>query len=125
MRKYFEYKNQIQGLKDVLSTVKTTEKIAASHIHFFKKETKNLELYTKLLEQAIARLLKFYSPENYEFLQEKSRGKKAIVLITGDKGLVGGLYHNLVNKLLTERRDRKSTRLNSSHTDISRMPSSA
>ena len=38
------------------------------------------------------------------------------------------IYHGLVpyiQKFADERQDRKSTRLNSSHTDISRMPSSA
>ena len=34
-------------------------------------------------------------------------------------------YHNFVSSLQQDIKDRKSTRLNSSHTDISRMPSSA
>ena len=49
-------------------------------------------------------------------------------------GIIGGLRDSIAGVLKivcgyfsdkTGRRDRKSTRLNSSHTDISRMPSSA
>ena len=42
----------------------------------------------------------------------------------GDKKLELDAYDRLA-KLATDQKDRKSTRLNSSHTDISRMPSSA
>lgn len=108
MRKYFEYKNEIQGLNDVISTVKATEKIAASNIHLLKKETKNFELYIKSLEQAIKRLLLFYSVKNYPFLSQKIQGQKTIVIITGNKGLVGGLYHNLVNLFLKEHENYQS-----------------
>jgi len=102
MKKYLEYKSEIQGLKDVFKTVKATEKIAASHIHFLKKEVKNLELYIKSLDKVISRLLLFYSTENHPFLSQKSYGQKALVVMTGNKGLVGDLYHNLVNLLLME-----------------------
>ena len=34
-------------------------------------------------------------------------------------------WHSFANKVFDSDSDRKSTRLNSSHTDISRMPSSA
>ena len=47
----------------------------------------------------------------------KIRKGDTVVVLTGrDKGKRG---------VVTLRKDRKSTRLNSSHTDISRMPSSA
>jgi len=104
MSKYLEYKNEIQGLRDVFNTVKTIEKIAASNVHFLKQKTKNLKLYTKSLEQIISRILLFYSADDYYFLSPKIQGKKALIIITGNKGLVGGLYHDLVNSLLIEQK---------------------
>mgnify|MGYP003341176337 CR=1 FL=1 len=62
------------------------------------------------------------------------QGKQFVIDIEGDlEGDRYDLMHRLAEELLsnpvienyTMRVDRKSTRLNSSHTDISRMPSSA
>ena len=44
---------------------------------------------------------------------------------TGKTTLIQGLSYALFGVPINDIRDRKSTRLNSSHTDISRMPSSA
>ena len=45
---------------------------------------------------------------------------------TDEASVVVDSFYDLSNRLTQrEKRDRKSTRLNSSHTDISRMPSSA
>ena len=53
-------------------------------------------------------------------------------LRVGDKVLINGILytardaaHKRIKEAIDKGEDRKSTRLNSSHTDISRMPSSA
>ena len=55
-----------------------------------------------------------------EVLRRTGRGKR-IVFVSGNFNIV----HPGHLRLLQFAADRKSTRLNSSHTDISRMPSSA
>ena len=52
----------------------------------------------------------------------KARGGSVIALTTEGDTMVSRILHPSVDAILA---DRKSTRLNSSHTDISRMPSSA
>ena len=58
--------------------------------------------------------------------------KNAKIYVAGHRGMVGSAivrelqrqgYTNIITR--THKEDRKSTRLNSSHTDSSRMPSSA
>ncbi len=102
MKKYLEYKNKISGLKDVLETVQITEKIAASHIHFLRNEVENLENYIQLIEKILSRLSVFYNKKNHLLTTERNYGQKAIIVISGSKGLVGGLYHNLISSFLNQ-----------------------
>ena len=100
MKTYLAHKNQIRGFKDVSDTVKAVEKIAASFVHFLKRETANLNAYEAEIEKMLARLSLFYQEKDHPLLQEKSVGKRAIVILTGNKGLVGGLWHNVINAFL-------------------------
>jgi F-type H+-transporting ATPase subunit gamma len=100
MKTYLAHKNQMQGLKDVLETVKTVEKIAASSVHFLKQEVASLNSYAAEIEKILTRLSLFYPKENHPLLREKNTGKRALIVLTGDKGLVGGLWHAVVSALL-------------------------
>jgi len=100
MKRYLEDKNRIQIYQDVFETVKTIEKISASKLHFLKQRVKSLSVYTETLEKILIRLLCFHRP-NHPFLEKSREGKKALLVITGQKGLVGGLYHTLVNYALS------------------------
>ncbi len=100
MKSYTVHKNQIQGIKDVSETVKTVEKIAASSVHFLKEEVANLNSYTIETEKILSRLSLFYQKKDHPLLQKKHNGKKTLIIITGDKGLVEGLWHNVVNTFL-------------------------
>jgi len=108
MKSYVTYKNQIQGIKDVSETVKTVEKIAASSVHFLKKEVFNLNIYTSNLEETLTRLSIFYQKKNHFLLQKSVIGKKTLVILTSDKGLVGGLWHEVVNTFLENTEQYKS-----------------
>ncbi len=105
MKKYLEYKNEIQGLDDVLKTIKATEKIAASYTGLLKKESKNLEIYKASLDDILSRLLIYFDQVKHPFLTEKKEGKNLLIIITGDKGLVGNLYHNIINTYLKQKND--------------------
>ncbi len=100
MKSYITYKNQIQGVKDVSETVKTVEKIAASSVHFLKQEVSNLNAYAIEVEKVLIRLSLFYQKKDHLFLQKKYARKKTLVILTGDKGLAGGLWHGVINTFL-------------------------
>jgi F-type H+-transporting ATPase subunit gamma len=106
MKTYLAYKNQIQGFEDVLETVKAMEKIAASSVHFLKEEVSNLNAYSGDLLKMLSRLSIFYRKKNHSLLSAKDGpakkriGKKALIVITGDKGLVGGLWYLVINAFL-------------------------
>lgn len=107
MRTYLSYKNQIEGLQDVSETVNMVEKIAASSIHFLKQKVVNFNKHSAEVEKILVRLSLFYKEKNHPLLQKKDTGGKALVILAGDKGLVGGLWHVLINSFLKESRQYK------------------
>ncbi len=105
METYLDYKNSIQGLEDVSETVKATEKIAASSIHSLKLEVSALKEYEANINKVLARLQLFYSGNEHPFLSKNKGGENALVMIGGAKGLVGGLWHGMVNAFLEKTYD--------------------
>ena len=108
MKSYIVYKNQIQGIRDVSETVKAAEKIAASSIHFLKQNVSNLNAYAVEVEKALIRLSLFYQKKNNPLLQKRETGRKTLVILTGDKGLVGGLWHSIINTFLENAKQYRS-----------------
>lgn len=102
MKAYFKYKSDIAGLGDVSETIKATEKISAAKIHSLKVGVKQLNEYIFELERVLMRVSQFYFDEKNIFLKKGHQKEKAVVLVTSNKGLVGGLYHNLVNFLIND-----------------------
>ncbi len=100
MKKYLIYKNQITGFKDVQRTVKVVEKAAASHIHFLKKRVENLSEYENEIKRVLARIQAFGLNEKNFLLREKKAGSNLLLIIGGNKGIVGGLYHDLTAAFL-------------------------
>ncbi|PIR78668.1 MAG: hypothetical protein COU28_00335 [Candidatus Magasanikbacteria bacterium CG10_big_fil_rev_8_21_14_0_10_36_16] len=100
MKTYSSYKNQIEGFSDVSETVKTVEKIAASSIHFLKNKVNSLNIYAQNIENIMLRLSDFYTDNQHEFLKTRQNNRKMLVVISGNKGLVGGLWHNITNIFL-------------------------
>lgn len=105
MKTYLTYKNQIQGFEDVLETVKAIEKISASSVHFLRAEVANLNEYQRNIEGVLARLLLFYSKEEHPFFKKNEGRQRALIIITGEKGLVGGLWHKILNSFLEKAGD--------------------
>lgn len=108
MKTYLNYKNQLRGFEDVSATVKVMEKIAASSVHFLKNEVANLNKYQQELEKALRSLSFFYSPRAHPLLQKNKAKAKALMVMSADKGLVGGLWHQLVNLVLVRKADYSS-----------------
>lgn len=100
MKSYIKYKNQMEGFKDVSETVKTTEKIAASAVHFLKQKVSALDTYTTEIKKTLTQLSVFYQKKDNILLQKKTTGEKTLIILTSNKGLVGGLWHKIVNTIL-------------------------
>jgi len=113
MKSVISYKSEIAGYRDISVTTKTTEKIAATYIHLYEKYSVELDRYILTIKQQLEilqdRTFKFRH-KLLEIKQEDSKASdsatsKAILIVTGNKGLVGGLWHNIVNTLLEYKKD--------------------
>jgi len=100
MKTYFRYKDQISGLKDVEETVKTVEKIAASFVYSLKRDVSNLNKYMDNAENALKRISFFYTSKYHPLLSKNKNGEQMLLILAGNKGLVGGLWHTLINEFL-------------------------
>ena len=96
----------------------------------FQKEKKAEILYATSME--LSNQLLAGPPGKEEVARTANLARATVQLIMNDKGAFGRLYEVFNHDFYTATHmvnvcslDRKSTRLNSSHTDISRMPSSA
>jgi F-type H+-transporting ATPase subunit gamma len=108
MKTYLTFQNQIQGFSDVSATVKTVEKIAASSIHLLKTQLSSLNQYASQLELTLNRLTQFYFSGGHPLLHSSQPGQPALVILTGDRGLVGGLWHQTINTYLNTKTTYKS-----------------
>lgn len=102
MKAYLSYRQQIAGFDDVRETVKIVEQVSASRIHVLKNRVTAMQSYTEEIERILARFTACYGrPDNPYFY---ARGTdRAVIILGGDSGLVGGLWHALVSKYLTAR----------------------
>lgn len=97
MEKYSAFKKKNIGYTDVHETVKTIEKIAAAHLHEVEQRTVNLSNHTQRILEVLARLQKFDDSNTVTGSIPTAGGKNLLVLITGDKGLVGDAWQKLFN----------------------------
>lgn len=103
MRTYLAYTEELQGYRDVGETVKAVESIAASRVHALRQQETMLDSYATSLRAAIARLCVFYDGSRHPLLSARAVGRRAVVILTSDRGLVGGLWHGLVGALIDAR----------------------
>jgi len=98
MKTYLTFTNQLSGLRNVLATVQATEKISASQVHTLKQEVRTLEQYAGALESLLGRLDQYYQTVSHPLLAAAGHGRNALLILTGQRGLVGGLWQSLVSK---------------------------
>ncbi len=94
---YLAHRENIEGLQGVADTAKASEKIAAASIHILRANVNTLKEYTANLENTLHRLTKFYNDPNARLLRSNRHGKRLLLIVGGDKGLVGGLWHELIS----------------------------
>ncbi len=93
MKTYSAYQEERDGFTDVLETVKTIEKIAASSVHFLKENVGNLDRYVKDIERMLSRMDVPAGRREHPLMRKRAAGPRALLVVTGDRGLVGGLWH--------------------------------
>lgn len=100
MKAYLKYKNRLEGLDNIYHALKAIEKDAASQLHSLRQQVENLNNYQTDISQTLSRLIPFYSPSEHPLLTNKEEGSPALLFLTGNRGLVGGVWHQLTNKFL-------------------------
>jgi len=100
MKNYLQLKEDINGLSSVSNTIKAVEKIASSSIHLFKSKVTNTSNYVNTIEYILQRLSVFYDNKNHILLKPNQNGQNVVVVICGDRGLVGGLWQKVINQAL-------------------------
>jgi len=99
MKTYLQQKEEIEAFSEVGEVLRAEEKISASNIHFLRKKTESLNYYIKLLEESFSRFIQFYFAPHPLLLEKK--GKRVLLIISGDRGMVGGLWHNIIEMVLS------------------------
>lgn len=94
MKNYITYKDDIQGFTEVSTAVKTVEKVAASSIARCRQEMTNLEAYQRSIAGILDRLSLLYHPER----KVGKKSAQALIVITSDKGLTGGLWRRMIDE---------------------------
>lgn len=102
MKYYAEHIETITGLIDVGETIKTIEKIAASSVHAARIEARNLALYRSTLESSLARLVSYVDTNKHSLLHPHTKKGALLIVLTADRGEVGGLWHQVVEKALAQ-----------------------
>ncbi len=92
MKSYLAYKNELTGVYDLREMIKTLEKISLSKVYIIQKIFGSLNEYSREILIILNRLNRFYSKQNHVLLKKREEGKKILVIISGNKSLVGSLW---------------------------------
>lgn len=103
MKLYLKYKTERKEIMDVFSTIKTVEKIAASHVRKMREKVVYSQNYVADLNKIFSHFLKVEGAFKNPLFEKRPGNKTMLVVILGDKGLTGGLYNKLLAKIKTEK----------------------
>lgn len=95
MKSYIAYKNEIEDISSIKETMSLIEKVSASHIHSLRKTSDALTLYSQTTEIILNNLSKFYFHKNTTLSQKRKFGKNILIIVGGEKSLVGDLWQKL------------------------------
>ncbi len=104
MKKYLFFKQQLEEFQEIKETIKVVEKAAASYIRVLQRQVEILHDYKNSLELILGRVIQFKKNRgDHPLLQTRHDGKRVLLLITGNKGIVGKMYHDLVRKAVANK----------------------
>lgn len=91
----------VAGVGDM---VRTIEKIAASRLHRMNEEVERLDAYARELSRVLEYLSLAGATHN-PLIVPRETGESVLVILGGNKGLVGGLHHALVARFNEHKRE--------------------
>ncbi len=103
MRAYLQIRNDIEGYGVVADTVRAVETVAASNIQRIRNATLSRNAYIDQLRSMLAAFSRHYPLERGRLPRKTEAGVRVLMVIGGDRGMVGGLYNSLVGALAEAR----------------------
>ncbi|MCL4360323.1 F0F1 ATP synthase subunit gamma [Patescibacteria group bacterium] len=100
---YLQFQKDLDGLRDVTDMVKTIEKIAASRLMDLRRSLTTIEAYTTEIRAVLAAIRPHVASEANPLLMPRPDARRILLVLGGDQGLVGGMYHGLVDTLLPQK----------------------
>lgn len=95
MDTFATYNKKLTGYKDVSETVKILEKIAAGQLHSLEQQAFSLAEYTKTITTIFSRIAQMSDVDEQYSLKRRKLKRTLLVIVSGDKGLVGNLWNRL------------------------------
>lgn len=97
-----EMKTRIQSIKSTQQITKAMKMVSAAKLYKAQRQVLAAKPYSMQLQHLLARLLKISSEDaQIALLQDRPVQHTAVILITGNRGLVGGFHHNLIKAALS------------------------
>ncbi len=103
MRAYLQIRNDIDGYGAVADTVRAVETVAASNIQRIRNATLSRSAYVEELRAILASFSRHFPLERGRLPRRASAGSRALLVLGGDRGMVGGLYNGLIGALAAAR----------------------
>ena len=116
-----DIKLRIKSVESTMQITKAMELVASSKMRRAKERVEHSRPYFETLYESLTKIAAADPRARNPYLRRDGIKRTLLVVIAGDRGLAGGYNANVFKQA----EDRKSTRLNSSHLKLSRMPSSA
>ncbi|MDD5251972.1 MAG: F0F1 ATP synthase subunit gamma [Patescibacteria group bacterium] len=109
MPTYLDFHDDVTALEDVTEAVKAMEMSAASHVQRERRVTTSMQEYVDVVVGLTAAFARRYRLADHPVFMPKSDGVDLLFIVGGERGLVGGLYTELVRRY--EREEKKYGRI--------------
>jgi F-type H+-transporting ATPase subunit gamma len=103
-----DIKNKISSTQNMSKITKAMQMVSASKLNKSEIKVKNHQNYIKTLETILDHIIMSISVDEHVLFKPKTETKcTAYLVITTDRGLVGGYNHNVLKRLQAEINERK------------------
>lgn len=100
-----EIRNQIGSIKQTQKITKAMELVAASKMRKAQDQMAKTKPYAEKILQVIGHLANAHPEYHHPYLQERPIKRISYIVVSTDRGLCGGLNHNLLKKTLLDIKD--------------------